>query len=610
MKIAFVWINNYKKLKNFQTNFTSKYNIKFKSNNLDIDKNNQYIENFFKVNGSEIKLEISAIVGENGTGKSSILDFIQNYMEKVEFNTDFIIVFEVNNELVIDTNLEIKVTNKENYNIRISNNNANFNFYDNYLLDHITLFFSNVFDVRYLENEKKSFIADETVTLNARNISTNALLNNFDGPDAFLNSEFKKQIFFMNAFKEKLQITDIIDIPEDIYLETNNFSDELDTLSYELSDFIEEFNYEKVSNLYFDIGLRNNFGEKFTVRILQRYCIDVAYLLKGNGLKDTLIISAFNKGKKSNDVITMITSTLIKHFEKKSKLSVKGKIMKKLNDIQENYLKLIVAFNELELFENEKGIYILTTHKKTEAFLNVYKSGFYNSNLFYFYWSKLSSGQYSLLNLFGRFYDSLLQIERDFEDSLYDEEAEELNYEVKSYLLLIDEGDLYFHPQWQKDWLFYFIKLLELIFKGEVQVILTTHSPLILTDFPNCNVTFISESKAITINNELEGSVRTFGANINELFTNSFFISDGLIGKFAKYKINDFAKKLLNSEPDEVYREREFYKNFIDIIGEPFVKNKLLHIYNEKMNLSSTFNIEDRIRFLEVEILKLKSENK
>nr|WP_281285302.1 AAA family ATPase [Psychrobacillus soli] len=242
--------------------------------------------------------------------------------------------------------------------------------------------------------------------------------------------------------------------------------------------------------------------------------------------------------------------------------------------------------------------------------MNYYKDKFYNKNILNFYWSEMSSGQLSLLNLFGRFYDSLNELQQD----LLDEEdylEEPISVKDFHYLLLIDECDLYFHPQWQKDWLFYFLKLIEILFKGNVQVILTTHSPFILSDFPNTNVTFLADKlNSLTINNEIEGSPRTFGANINELFTNSFFISDGLMGKFAKNKINNFIKDLMNTTPDKVLRNKNELRKFIDVIGEPLIKNKLLQIYNEKLQLASDDSIEKRIMYLEKEINNLKRRSK
>ncbi len=133
---------------------------------------------------------------------------------------------------------------------------------------------------------------------------------------------------------------------------------------------------------------------------------------------------------------------------------------------------------------------------------------------------------------------------------------------------------------------------------------MTTHSPLVLSDFPNFNVVFLNESSKVI--NYIEGSPRTFGANISELFTNSFFISDGLIGKFGKMKINNFTKELLKGTHREVYKNKEYNEKFIDLIGEPLIRGKLTEIYRQRTNLYTAENVEDRILKLENELKKLK----
>ena len=94
MNIIYIWIEKYKKLENFQTSFNGKYNIKYNNNLLNISRNKLYLENFFKIDGSDRNINLSAIVGENGTGKSTILDLIVEYIAQGTFSNDFIIALE------------------------------------------------------------------------------------------------------------------------------------------------------------------------------------------------------------------------------------------------------------------------------------------------------------------------------------------------------------------------------------------------------------------------------------------------------------------------------------------------------------------------------------
>lgn len=71
------------------------------------------------------------------------------------------------------------------------------------------------------------------------------------------------------------------------------------------------------------------------------------------------------------------------------------------------------------------------------------------------------------------------------------------------------------------------------------------------------------------------------------MYKNSFFLKDGLIGEYAKGKIkslvNFFDKKLNTTQPNDIVTEwkQEDAKAFIEIIGEPVLKEALLDLYRE-----------------------------
>ena len=73
---------------------------------------------------------------------------------------------------------------------------------------------------------------------------------------------------------------------------------------------------------------------------------------------------------------------------------------------------------------------------------------------------------------------------------------------------------------------------------------------------------------------------QTFGANIHTLLSDSFFMEDGLMGEFAKSKI-DKAIKLLNQE-HLTQDDLKYCEQIISIIGEPIVKNQLQRMLDSK----------------------------
>lgn len=609
LKIIFVWVKTYKKLENFQTSFSGKYNIKYNGDKLGISRNKLFVEDFFKVNGSDIDINLSAIVGENGTGKSTILDLIVEYIEHGILSSDYIIVFESKGKIYIDSNFELNhIDIVEDIKYQVIKDKL----LDDFFKHQATIFFSNVFDARYFEYDEelqsRNRIENKRLTIypHLKNISTNFLLANYKEPELLLNQDFSKQIFFVNEYKSILEVEKLVTIPTKVYLKTNSLDLDFSSSYFEFENFIDAFDHEDVPNLYFNFSTDDNFKKEIIKNIIQSYCLQVGYLLDNNGLDSEVFIDTYYNSKQGKNFFEIIHKNLIKEAkyyisEKKYIVSIK----KGLDEIYNDYDKLLEYIKILNFQHDEMGYYLDSNSTITNTFIKFYKERFYSKSILSFYWSEMSSGQLSLLNLFGRFYDSLNEIKQDLEDEGLTIKGEGLSIEAFEYLLLIDECDLYFHPQWQKDWLYYFLKLIEVLFKGNVQVILTTHSPFVLSDFPNTNVTFLS-NKSLTISNEIEGSPRTFGANINELFTNSFFIEEGLMGKFAKNKLNNFIKDLMNTPLDDIIKNKSELKKFIDLIGEPFIKNKLLQIYNEKLQLASADEVEIRIKYLETELNILK----
>ncbi|RXM40753.1 hypothetical protein BOQ62_04055 [Chryseobacterium sp. CH21] len=79
-----------------------------------------------------------------------------------------------------------------------------------------------------------------------------------------------------------------------------------------------------------------------------------------------------------------------------------------------------------------------------------------------------------------------------------------------------------------------------------IQIIFTTHDPLTLSDIPNRNVAYLKKEENKTeVLSENEKPTKSFGANITDLLSDSFFIKDGLMGDFAKEKIEEVIKYLM-----------------------------------------------------------------
>ena len=110
MELVYLWVEEYKNIKNQGFNFSPRFECEFKDGNLTICdkkrkecKNNDYLENFFGEN-----INITAIVGENGSGKSSIISYIMQILYKLKERNqkNYIFVYSKNSENYYQSNIE------------------------------------------------------------------------------------------------------------------------------------------------------------------------------------------------------------------------------------------------------------------------------------------------------------------------------------------------------------------------------------------------------------------------------------------------------------------------------------------------------------------------
>jgi hypothetical protein len=90
MKLLYVWIKKYGNIENLDFNFSTDYKLTYlrEENNLKIERLNNFAPNLFGESISDVKV----IVGENGAGKSNLLDFITNWIGN--FHLPAIVAFD------------------------------------------------------------------------------------------------------------------------------------------------------------------------------------------------------------------------------------------------------------------------------------------------------------------------------------------------------------------------------------------------------------------------------------------------------------------------------------------------------------------------------------
>ena len=154
----------------------------------------------------------------------------------------------------------------------------------------------------------------------------------------------------------------------------------------------------------------------------------------------------------------------------------------------------------------------------------------------------------------------------------------------KNLNLILDEVEICFHPEYQRT----FIKrLVDLLVRSEINnsfninVIITTHSPFILSDIPSDNILCLENGEPVKTDKKLN---QTFCANVYDLLHNHFFM-DQFVGGVAADKVEEIIKgldKISQAQKDtsnESFKglkaQLEHLQEMINIIGDQFIRMKL-----------------------------------
>lgn len=540
---------------------------------------------------------VSAIVGKNGTGKSSILRYIKNSrIRTFPYNyEDNIIYFSPHLDYI------------DNYNFDVDRNDIS--------LDTILR--------RDLEN-----IIDDEKEPNENGWSLNPKQDlehlNTARQMSFLSSSLReKHSVFSNIFEGlKFEIGTVI-------LRGSNkrkiSSDSFHNTPYQFRQIILDILSKCDAEIDSWVEIRRMEGKN----VLNQHEINT-YIFKRNLISSflTIVVNLMERNNTflSEGVIDDLergnctARELFNHFITNAKVHFNGQSSTKA--------KLVFNTQVLELFEfideivDEILDYNLINNKAfNTAYINLEKiealqkeivshlsNNYYNQKVrvsdFLGLKStdrKLSSGENALLNFYSVLYERVQNIHK-----------EQIH---KEYILLLDEADLGYHPQWKKKFVNSIVKSLPAFFKfsnvqSTIQIIFTTHDPLTLSDIPKQNIVFLDKNEeGQTIISEY--NMETFGANVNELLADSFFISDGLIGDFSKEKIKDLVLFLTideqSSKEEQTINDwdEDSALQLIEIVGEPVIKERLQSLFDIKFKISEKEALKSKIRELQQKLNEL-----
>lgn len=186
--------------------------------------------------------------------------------------------------------------------------------------------------------------------------------------------------------------------------------------------------------------------------------------------------------------------------------------------------------------------------------------------------NSLSSGEKQMIHAMSAILYQIGNIE-----SAWGNKAKQAHY--SKICLVFDEIELYFHPKYQTMLVAFMIETLQglnLEKVKDIQVILSTHSPFILSDIPTSDILMIKDGEQT----QPEEDTETFCANVYDILNNQFFMSR-FVGDFANSKINDVIE-LLKSERALTEQESIKIKKDMSLIGDSFLRRMLEKKLNQR----------------------------
>lgn len=562
MKICFIWARSFRSFKNLNLNVGSsdKYHFDYASGVLEKTPLHPLPENFF----AESITDVMAIVGINGSGKSNALELLCKIIKgpRNTIGTEYLIVFEFEGKLfcrhsladgssvIADFDLDIGPISEKIGPLKV-------------------IYFSNVFDER--EHEFDNDVTD---------ISLNKVYNMRNRYPRRLTGQFQKQIKFVadEALFEKLEV------PPPVRLKISMRNYFFNPISSRFTEYVDSPEFQLLNKSLKRMA-RESARTNFLILMCMGVLLDVVasyrrrHHAESNPRNDALneintIFSKASQVEHPGEVIDQILNYLEEvseheHFPLPLDRRFRGE-----EELSKSWIEKRTDFiRTIPRWLNEDDIERLSLGNVTRSHFSVifriadrskfstFASLFDEEQGFDIEWLGVSSGQKAYINVFASIAHELKKYQKN----------------KSNILIVIDEGDLYLHPQWQMD---FFDKLNIIISTlsaagSKIQLILTSHSPFILSDLPKQNIAMLEPPAPFDNARGYQLHRQTFAGNLYDLFYGPLFLRSPAISNFAMKKIEE-VRDAIRSNPEMSENQLKFYLNFSNLIGHDLVRTSLI----------------------------------
>lgn len=560
LKLIYVYFEKHKILENIELKFSDKYKISLemdeseitlKKNKWIISDNSDEVESvIYKDCDKKVRM-INAIVGKNGSGKTTLLDSMKYYFNNQSNQENFkrfIVIYEDGDNLMFMHNYkegspEVEaICNKQFRKIKLD---AKAGIFANTSILSYTSFieFSN-----YIGSEH-----DSEIEGNHRDISVNNDLKNLERiKDAKEREVIKRKLLNVDNYKK------LVLLSESKYI--NTVLSEPIPLPYEVLLNIkikkESDESEKNENSYLD-HIKNELDEIFGEKIVEIF---------------------------KEKIVEMLDNIVIADKEERPKYELICRIR---TNGEEDFVQ-IYDF----------------VRKEPQGYNKICTMNFIG----------LSSGQYARLTLFSRLFfesdhmrvkgiEQAIRISNAFakKNSIRALKEDYIRYSKnENLMILVDEGDMFLHPEWQKGFISDIKAILNYGFKDHevvktIHVLVTSNSPFIMSDIPIEHTIVLGKEGVMD---------QTYAQNIHDILKSQFFMHSGTLGAIAEKHVRELVGLLSSVEITE--EQRLYIKKSINLIGEPLIRYKLESMYQKRFN--EQMSKERKIEQLEQELARLKGQ--
>jgi hypothetical protein len=645
MEILYIYIQEFEERVTDQgLNFGGKYRFNYdkRSGTLTVKENPFYIPSFFNftATGEQRALikNVTAIIGQNGAGKTTILEFFRsNFVSGLNGVRSPLILAIENDEGAILVyhyqSIPIHKGNYHNYNVtlrpigpklsKIQSEAPGLRFETNnppviheFEAVHF-IYFSNIFDgalqiaLDGIYDLSTNYLIRQDLINNLENHFVNTQLPHRE-IESHIYEDIERQIAFINGYDQPTLIS--FDLPKILFVSSKR--DLLDpdfALDQSEQIALDDYAFMTLTKRLIEITKCSIDREKswvskaacyFTGLAVVNFIIEIA--THYNPIKDEFLFISKPDDNSPDDVdIRVYAVQILTDFKEQTrhfKVNLEPRTVQWI-DALIAYLHFLPDILQEDLIVSEKAnSFAINVRQKPDQFRRFYElySGSYLLRpSLNFVWGGLSSGEMAFLKMYARFF------------TLANSQVRAANGKLrKTVVVLIDEGDLYLHPGWQKEFIFTLLNFLSSIYAATpeghqrtIQIILTTNSPIPSSDLPNTNIIFLErKDKSIVIRDSLDDRKATFGANIHTLLADSFYLRDGTMGNFARHKINEVIEIL--QEEKEIETKKELIQNIISVIGEPLIRAKLTQMLQERLFLDQV-SLSERVAQLDQRVRQL-----